>query len=260
MHDFAYYLGFTEQNWNAQDFNFGQSEKWQQNDAVVGDSQSGAQTTMRNNANMITFPDGQSSITNMYFFQPVAASFYAPCVDGDYDMSIIGHEYTHMIENRMIGKGSTRSGFQAGAMGESVGRPGGGRVPGRERLPAASDDARRYAVGRVRHRQQGDGDPGLPARRRHGRRRAGAEQAAVDQRAELQRHRLRRHRLRRSMPTGRSGTRRTSAPARSSSTSTRRTSRSTIRTFRSPARRASCLRRTARATGAGSSSCSTRSC
>ena len=25
--------GFTEQNWNAQDFNFGQSEKWQQNDA-----------------------------------------------------------------------------------------------------------------------------------------------------------------------------------------------------------------------------------
>ena len=146
MHDFAYYLGFTEQNWNAQDFNFGQSEKWQQNDAVVGDSQSGAQTTTRNNANMITFPDGQSSITNMYFFQPQAASFYAPCVDGDYDMSIIGHEYTHMIENRMIGKGNTRSGFQAGAMGESA-----GDLDAAEYLDEngylPSDDARRYAAG-----------------------------------------------------------------------------------------------------------------
>ncbi len=121
LHDFAYYLGFTEQNWNAQDYNYGLTEKRQENDAVIGDAQSGATTTTRNNANMTTLDDGQSSITNMYFWQPVAASFYAPCVDGDYDMSIIGHEYTHMIENRMIGKGSTRSGFHAGAMGESAG-------------------------------------------------------------------------------------------------------------------------------------------
>src|SRR4051794_17198 len=120
MHDFAYYLGFTEQNWNAQDYNFGLSEKWQENDAVVGDSPSGGQTTTRDNANTTTFPDGQPSVTNMYLWGPIAASFYAPCVDGDYDMSIIGHEYTHMIENRMIGKGNTRSGFQAGAMGESA--------------------------------------------------------------------------------------------------------------------------------------------
>ncbi len=33
---------------------------------------------------------------------------------------MIGHEYTHMIENRTIGKGDSRSGFQAGAMGEAV--------------------------------------------------------------------------------------------------------------------------------------------
>ncbi len=57
----------------------------------------------------------------MYFWQPIAASFYSPCVDGDYDMSIIGHEYGHMIENRMIGKGNIRAGFHAGAMGESFG-------------------------------------------------------------------------------------------------------------------------------------------
>ena len=60
---------------------------------------------VRDNANMITLPDGLASVTNMYFWQPFAGSFYAPCVDGDYDMAVIGHEYGHMIENRMIGKG-----------------------------------------------------------------------------------------------------------------------------------------------------------
>jgi hypothetical protein len=57
----------------------------------------------------------------MYVWQPLAAGFYAPCVDGDYDMAVIGHEFGHMIENRMIGKGGTRSGQHAGAMGESSG-------------------------------------------------------------------------------------------------------------------------------------------
>ena len=36
-------------------------------------------------------------------------------------MSVIGHEYGHMIENRMIGKGNLRGGHHAGAMGESHG-------------------------------------------------------------------------------------------------------------------------------------------
>ena len=36
-------------------------------------------------------------------------------------MAVIGHEYGHMIENRMIGKGANRSGHHAGAMGESNG-------------------------------------------------------------------------------------------------------------------------------------------
>ena len=57
----------------------------------------------------------------MYLWQPIAGAFYPPCVDGDYDAGVIGHEYTHMIENRMIGKGDQRSGFHAGAMGEAVG-------------------------------------------------------------------------------------------------------------------------------------------
>jgi hypothetical protein len=121
MHDFAYYLGFTEQNWNAQADNFGLTELRQENDPLVGDVQSGGQTTTRDNANMITLPDGASSITNMYFWQPLAGSFYSPCVDGDYDQSVIGHEFGHMIENRMIGKGNGRTGFHAGAMGEAFG-------------------------------------------------------------------------------------------------------------------------------------------
>ena len=70
---------------------------------------------------MISLPDGVRPITNMYLWQPLAGAFYSPCVDGDYDMAVIGHEYGHMIENRMIGKGGTRAGHHAGAMGESNG-------------------------------------------------------------------------------------------------------------------------------------------
>jgi extracellular elastinolytic metalloproteinase len=127
MHDFAYLLGFTEDNFNSQESNFGLTEPFRENDPVIGDVQAGAATappgvyaSSRNNANMSTLPDGSSSITNMYMWQPVAGGFYPPCVDGDFDAGVIGHEYTHMIENRTIGKGANRSGFQAGAMGEAV--------------------------------------------------------------------------------------------------------------------------------------------
>ena len=59
----------------------------------------------------------------MYLWQPVAGAFYPPCVDGDFDMSVIGHEYTHAISNRMVGgpdEGLTSNADgQARAMGES---------------------------------------------------------------------------------------------------------------------------------------------
>ena len=58
----------------------------------------------------------------MFLWQPLPGAFYAPCVDGDYDMPVIGHEYGHAIENRMIGKGvGARQGNAAGAMGEAFG-------------------------------------------------------------------------------------------------------------------------------------------
>ena len=123
MHDWSYRLGFDEQHWNAQDRNF--SDGTREGDRLIGDVQAGGVVggfptySGRDNANMFTRPDGRNSWTNMYLWQPLAGSFYAPCVDGDYDMAVIGHEYSHMIENRMIGKGDRRSGFHAGAMGES---------------------------------------------------------------------------------------------------------------------------------------------
>jgi hypothetical protein len=126
MHDWSYNLGFTEQHWNAQDSNLGNGGPGtHEGDPVLGNAQAGALAggfpayNGRDNANMTTLPDGVPPITNMYLWQPLAGALYAPCVDGDYDMAVIGHEYTHLIENRMIGKGGGRSGHHAGAMGES---------------------------------------------------------------------------------------------------------------------------------------------
>ena len=129
MHDYSYFLGFTEANYNMQQKNFGANpDPTRENDPEVGNAQAGAitggQPTFlgRDNANQITLQDGIPGITNQYLFQPIAAAFYAPCTDGSYDMSIVGHEYTHAISNRMIGgpdEGITSE--QGGAMGESWG-------------------------------------------------------------------------------------------------------------------------------------------
>jgi hypothetical protein len=106
MHDWSYHLGFTEKTFNMQDENFSRGGK--QNDPEQGNAQAGGVTggppafAARDNANQITPPDGHPPITNMYLWQPIAAAFYTRCVDGDFDMSVIGHEYTHAITNRMI--------------------------------------------------------------------------------------------------------------------------------------------------------------
>lgn len=106
MHDWSYHLGFTEETWNMQAENVGGAGLG--NDHEQGNAQAGGISggppgfAARNNANQITPPDGEAPITNMYLWQPIAGVFYAPCVDGDYDMSVIAHEYTHAITNRMI--------------------------------------------------------------------------------------------------------------------------------------------------------------
>jgi len=124
MHDWSYHLGFTETTFNAQAFNFGRGGL--QNDPEHGNAQAGGIVggppgfASRDNANQFSPADGVVPVTNMFLWQPIPASFYGPCVDGDYDMSVIAHEYTHMISNRMVaGPNANLSGNQAGAMGES---------------------------------------------------------------------------------------------------------------------------------------------
>jgi hypothetical protein len=124
MHDWSYRLGFTETAWNLQERNFGRGGD--EHDPEHGNAQAGGISggpptfAARDNANQITPADGLQPITNMYLWQPIAAAFYAPCVDGDFDMSVIGHEYTHAISNRMVaGPDEDLRGAQVGAMGES---------------------------------------------------------------------------------------------------------------------------------------------
>lgn len=120
MHDWSYRLGFTETAWNMQADNGGRGGLG--GDPEQGNAQAGARVlSVRDNANQITGPDGVAPITNMYLWQPIAGAFYAPCVDGDYDMSVIGHEYTHAISGRMVGGPNAGwNGAQAGAMNEST--------------------------------------------------------------------------------------------------------------------------------------------
>ncbi|WP_433479316.1 M36 family metallopeptidase [Spirillospora sp. CA-142024] len=120
MHDWSYRLGFTESAWNMQADNGDRGGLG--GDPEQGNAQAGARfPQIRDNANQITPPDGTPTISNMYLWQPIAGAFYSPCVDGDFDMTVIGHEYTHAISGRMIaGPDAGWSGPQAGAMNEST--------------------------------------------------------------------------------------------------------------------------------------------
>ena len=106
MHDYSYYLGFTEENYNLQLDNG--SRGGVGGDQEIGNAQAGAITggspsfLGRDNANQVTLQDGTPGITNQYLFEPIAGAFYAPCTDGGLDMGIVGHEYTHAISNRMV--------------------------------------------------------------------------------------------------------------------------------------------------------------
>ncbi len=125
MHDWSYHLGFTEETWNMQVSNGdrgGLGGDPERGNAQAGGRAGGAPPDFasRNNANQITPPDGVAPTTNMFLWQPVPGAFYPPCVDGDYDMSVIGHEYSHAISGRLIaGPDLGWSGAQAGAMNES---------------------------------------------------------------------------------------------------------------------------------------------
>jgi len=110
-HDRTYLLGFTETSGNFQTSNFGLGGA--QNDEVQVDAQDASGT---NNANFATPPDGLKPRMQMFLFTITGGA----TEDGDFDPTVIYHENTHGLSNRLVGGGSTGclSGVQSGGMGE----------------------------------------------------------------------------------------------------------------------------------------------
>jgi hypothetical protein len=116
FHDRTYALGFTEAARNFQLSNFGKGGA--QNDPVNVDAQDGSGT---NNANFATPPDGSRPRMQMFLF--TIRNGATRRQDGDFDGSVVYHENTHGLSNRLVGGGSTAclGGLQSGGMGEGWG-------------------------------------------------------------------------------------------------------------------------------------------
>jgi hypothetical protein len=110
-HDRTYALGFTETAGNFQTNNFGKGGA--QNDEVQVDAQDASGT---NNANFATPPDGQRPRMQMFLFTINGGA----TEDGDFDPTVIYHENTHGVSNRLVGNGATTClrNLQSGGMGE----------------------------------------------------------------------------------------------------------------------------------------------
>jgi len=110
-HDRTYALGFTEAAGNFQTDNFGKGGA--QNDPVNVDAQDGSGT---NNANFATPPDGSRPRMQMFLFTINGGA----TEDGDFDPTVIYHENTHGLSNRLVGNGATTClrNLQSGGMGE----------------------------------------------------------------------------------------------------------------------------------------------
>ncbi|HET9627522.1 MAG TPA: M36 family metallopeptidase [Kofleriaceae bacterium] len=114
-HDRTYALGFTEAAGNFQTSNFGRGGA--QNDPVNVDAQDGSGT---NNANFSTPPDGSRPRMQMFLFNIIHGSTGRPRQDGDFDGTVVYHENTHGLSNRLVGGGATTclNHLQSGGMGE----------------------------------------------------------------------------------------------------------------------------------------------
>ncbi|HEX6516656.1 MAG TPA: M36 family metallopeptidase [Nocardioidaceae bacterium] len=126
IHDEYYALGFTESGGNFQVDNFGKGGNG--GDAIQGLAQAGALTggsptyTGRDNAYMLTLPDGIPPWSGMFLWEPIDDAFEGPCRDGDLDAGVIQHEYSHGLSNRYVGTEDGSLGtHQSGSMGEGWG-------------------------------------------------------------------------------------------------------------------------------------------
>ncbi|HEX4962498.1 MAG TPA: M36 family metallopeptidase [Thermoanaerobaculia bacterium] len=107
-HDQLYTYGFDEAAGNFQQTNF--SGMGLGGDRVLAEVQDGPGT---NNASFSTPPDGTSGRMQMSVFD-----FPAPDRDSSLDATIVFHELTHGLTNRLIGNGTGLSTLEARSMGE----------------------------------------------------------------------------------------------------------------------------------------------
>ena len=72
----------------------------------AGAASGGAPTyTGRDNAYMLTLPDGIPSWSGMFLWEPINDAFEGPYSDGNFDRSVIQHEYTHGLSTRYVAGG-----------------------------------------------------------------------------------------------------------------------------------------------------------
>ncbi len=125
FHDYFYKLGWTESAGNLQAANFGKGGM--DGDPILGLVQAGAASggeptyTGRDNAYMLTLPDGIPAWSGMFLWEPIKGAFEGEYTDGDFDAGIIYHEYSHALSNRYVAGGESLNSHQAGSMGEAWG-------------------------------------------------------------------------------------------------------------------------------------------
>jgi uncharacterized repeat protein (TIGR01451 family) len=107
-HDQLYGYGFDEAAGNFQTTNF--SGMGAGGDPVLAETQDGSGT---DNSNFSTPPDGMSGRMQMYLFD-----FPTPERDGSLDATIVIHELTHGLSNRLIGDSNGLIWDEGGGMGE----------------------------------------------------------------------------------------------------------------------------------------------
>ncbi len=118
IHDEFYDFGFTESAGNFQTDG---------GDPVLGLVHAGAASggaptyTGRDNAYMLTLPDGVPSWSGMFLWEPINDAFEGPYSDGNFDASVIEHEYAHGLSTRYVAGGEALGSHQSGSMGEGWG-------------------------------------------------------------------------------------------------------------------------------------------
>jgi hypothetical protein len=113
LHDRYARMGFDEANGNFQEINY--SGIGLGGDRVRVDAQDGR---ARNNADFGTPPDGNPPRMQMYVW-----TYTSPNRDSGFDSSVVAHELTHGVSNRLVGlvpnDAGCLGGPQGGAMGEA---------------------------------------------------------------------------------------------------------------------------------------------